>query len=56
MRAEVAVLLQPGSLEDPAAQVSEEDSVPQVNSGSTEKKIPEKLPVIIDFSAYCDCV
>jgi hypothetical protein len=55
MRAEVAVLLQPGSLEDTAAQVSE-GPVPLVDSGSTEKKIPEKLPVIIDFSAYCDCV
>jgi hypothetical protein len=55
MRTEVAVLLQSGSLEDTAAQVSE-DSVPQLDPGSAEKKIPEKPPVIIDFSAYCDCV
>lgn len=55
MQAEVAVRLDSGSLEDNAIKVSN-DPASLVSAEAAEKKVKEKTPLKIDFSAFCDCV
>lgn len=55
MQAEVAVRLDSGSLDDNAIKVSN-DSASLVNAETADKKVKEKKPLKIDFSAFCDCV